>query len=121
MYAMKLHTFIFSLSILVLLSYSLFLGIKFLSVPETVPVHYSSEGPDGFGNKMFLWLEIGINTILLFFIGLIVFYPQKMFGKDDNYLEFSNEIAVKNRQIFLSVLSLTVTLLICGLSLKEII
>lgn len=95
--------------------------IKFPSVQETIPIHYSAEGADGFGNKIFLWLNVGVNIIILIFIGLISFYPQKMFKKDDNYLESSFETAIKNRQIFLSVVSLIITLIFCGLSLKEII
>ncbi|WP_027386981.1 DUF1648 domain-containing protein [Chryseobacterium gregarium] len=118
---MKLYTFIFSLSVILLLAYAVFLGIKFASVPEIIPIHYSSEGPDGFGSKMFLWLEAGINAVILILTGLPLFYPQKIFKKNNNHLEPSAETAIKNRQIFLSVLSLAVTLLLCGLSLKEII
>jgi hypothetical protein len=118
---MKIHKFIFGLSVLLLLSYSIFLGIRFPSIKEIIPIHYSSEGADGFGSKMFLWLEVGLNAILLFLIGLIILYPQKAFGEGDDYLEGSRKSAIKNRQIFLSVLSLLITLIFCGLSLKEII
>jgi len=118
---MKLHKFFFGLSLLLLVSYSIFLGIKFPSIKEIIPIHYSGKDPDGFGSKIFLWLEIGLNAILLFLIGLIIFYPQKAFGKGDDYLEDSRENAIKNRQIFLSVLSLIITLIFCGSSLKEII
>ncbi|MCJ8154489.1 DUF1648 domain-containing protein [Chryseobacterium sp. SSA4.19] len=118
---MKLHTFIFGISVVLIFSYAVFLGIKFPSVPETIPIHYSSEGADGFGNKIFLWFEAGINAFILCIIGFLIFYPQKMVRKDDHYLESSAETAVKNRQVFLSVLSLIVTLLLCILTLKEII
>ncbi|MPS63540.1 hypothetical protein [Chryseobacterium sp.] len=118
---MKLHKFIFGLSILLLAGYSIFLAVKFPSIKEIIPIHYSSGGADGFGSKMFLWLEVGLNTILLFFIGLIIAYPQKAFGKGSDFLETSREKAIKNRQIFLSVLSVIITLIFCGLSLKEII
>jgi len=118
---MKLHQFIFFLSVLLLLAYSIFLGIRFPSIQETIPIHYSGEGPDGFGSKIFLWFQVGLNAILLFFIGLIIKYPGKAFGEKNDYLESSAETAIKNRQIFLSVLSLVVTLILCGISLKEII
>ncbi len=118
---MKSYTFIFGLSAVLLLAYAVFLGIKFPSVKETVPIHYSSGEADGFGSKMFLWLEVGINAVILCFIAFPLFYPQKMFGKDNSNLESSAKTAIKNRQIFLSVLSLAVTLLLCGLSLKEVI
>ncbi|MCA6067419.1 hypothetical protein JI747_009545 [Chryseobacterium sp. RG1] len=118
---MNLHKFIFGLSVLLLLAYSLFLGIKFSSVQEIIPIHYSGEGPDGFGSKLFLWLQVGLNSILLLLIGLIIWYPQKAFGEKNDYLEASRENAIKNRQIFLSVISLVVTLILIGLSLKEII
>ncbi len=118
---MKLYTFIFGLSVLLLSAYAVFLGIKFPVLKETVPIHYSSEGTDGFGSKMFLWLEVGINSIFLLIIGLILFYPKKAFENITDYLEPSAETALKNRQIFLSALSLVITLIFCGLSLKEII
>ncbi|WP_426274542.1 hypothetical protein ACN9MN_10285 [Chryseobacterium sp. S-02] len=118
---MKLHKFIYSASVLLLLGYIIFLAIRFPSIKEIVPIHYSSEGADGFGSKLFLWLEVGINAILLFFIGLIIRHPQKAFGEKNDYLESSEDTAIKNRQIFLSVLTLIITLIFCGLSLKEII
>lgn len=118
---MKLHKFIFGLSVMLLLAYSIFLGIKFSSVQEIIPIHYSGEGPDGFGSKLFLWLQVGLNAVLLLLIGLIIWYPQKAFGERNDYLEASRENAIKNRQIFLSVISLVVTLILSGLSLKEII
>lgn len=118
---MKLHKLIFGLSVLLLLAYSIFLAVKFPSIKEIIPIHYSGEGPDGFGSKMFLWLEVGLNAVLVFFIGLITVNPQKAFGKDSDFLEISREKAIKNRQLFLSVLSVIITLIFCGLSLKEII
>ena len=118
---MKLHKFIFGHSILLLIGHSIFLAVKFPSIKEIIPIHYSGEGADGFGSKMFLWLEVGLNAILLFFIGLIITYPQKAFGNKSDFLEISREKAIKNRQIFLSVLSVIITLILCGLSLKEIV
>ncbi|WP_336715977.1 hypothetical protein [Chryseobacterium mucoviscidosis] len=117
---MKLYKVIFSFSILLFLGYLIFLAVKFSSIHETIPIHYSSEGADGFGSKIFLWFEAAINAIILIFIGLILLFPEKMFRKTDEYLESSLEAAIKNRQIFLSVLSVLITVLFCGLSLKEI-
>jgi ABC-type uncharacterized transport system permease subunit len=122
--SMNVHKIIFSFSVFLFLSYIVFLTIRFPSIQETIPIHYSADGADGFGNKMFLWLEAGINAMILLFIGLVIFFPQKMFRKTDDhldYLENSFEKAIKNRQIFLSVLSVIITLIFCGLSLKEII
>lgn len=118
---MKLHKLIFGTSVLLLLGYTIFLAIKFPSIEEIIPIHYSSEGADGFGSKLFLWLEVGINAIILFFIGLVIWYPQKAFGETTDYLETSRENAIKNRQIILSVLSLIIVLILCGVSLKQIL
>lgn len=118
---MKLPKTIFAISVMLLLVYTGVLLIQYPSVPETVPIHYSAEGADGFGNKIFLWLGVAVNALLLAFIGRIIRLPQKMFGKNNDYLESSPEKAIKNRQIFLSVVSLIITLIFCGLSLKEII
>lgn len=118
---MKVPKIIFGISTLLLLIFSAVLFMQYPSAPETIPIHYSAEGPDGFGNKIFLWLGVAFNALLLVFIGSILFFPQKMLGKNNDYLESSPEMAIKNRQIFLSVVSVIVTLIFCGLSLKEII
>jgi hypothetical protein len=47
------------------LGYLIFLAVKFSSINETIPIHYSSEGADGFGSKIFLWFEAAINAIIL--------------------------------------------------------
>lgn len=119
--SMKLHQSIFGIAVLLLLIYVIILATHYPSVPEVIPIHYSSEGPDGYGSKIFLWLTAGINTILLLLIGLPLFFPGKMFRQEEGYLEDSFENAVKNRQVVLSVLSVVVTLIFCGLSLPEII
>ncbi|WP_294247166.1 DUF1648 domain-containing protein [uncultured Chryseobacterium sp.] len=118
---MKLHQSIFVISVLLLLAYILLLAIYYPSVREVIPIHFSSEGPDGYGSKLFLWLTAGMNALLLLLMGLPVFFPEKMFRKEEGYLEDSFENAVKNRQVVLSVLSVVVTLIFCGLSLPEII
>ncbi len=118
---MKLHQSIFVISVLLLLAYILLLSVCYPSVREVIPIHYSSGGPDGYGNKLFLWLTAGINALLLLVIGLPLFFPEKMFRKEEGYLEDSFENAVKNRQVFLSVLSVVITLIFCGSSLPEII
>ncbi|MFC3159744.1 hypothetical protein SAMN05443633_10686 [Chryseobacterium arachidis] len=118
---MKSAKIIFSISVLLLLLYIIALSLKFSSIQETVPIHYSSEGADGFGNKIFLWLEVGLNAILLMLISLPIFFPKKMFRKEEGYLETSFEIAIKNRQIFLSVVSVMVTLVFCIPSLIKFI
>lgn len=118
---MKSYKIIFGISVLLFLIYCILLAVKYPSVQETIPIHYSAEGADGFGNKISLWLSVAVNAAILVFIGLIIFFPQKMFRQNENYLETSMEKAIKNRQIFLSALSVMVTLIFCGLSLKEII
>jgi len=118
---MKLHKIIFGISVFLLLVYIIALSIQFSSVQEIIPIHYSSEGADGFGSKNFLWLGAGINFMLLCLLVLPIFFREKMFRDKDNYLETSSETAIKNRQLFLSVLSVVITVIFCGLSLKEII
>lgn len=108
---MKLPKIIFGISVVLLLVYSGVLLMKYPFVAETIPIHYTAEGPDGFGNKIFLWLGVAVNALLLVFIGWIIWLPQKMFGKNHDYLESSPEKAIKNRQIFLSVVSVIVTLI----------
>lgn len=115
---MKSPKVIFGISVLLLLVYIIVLLQQFSSVQEIIPVHYSG---DGFGSKNFLWLEVGLNFLLLCLLALPIFFPERMFAKTTDYLESSTEAAIKNRQVFLSVLSVLVTIIFCGLSLKEII
>lgn len=118
---MKSPKVIFGISVLLLVVYIIVLSVQFSSVQEIIPIHYSGDGADGFGSKNFLWLEAGLNFLLLCLFALPIFFPEKMFGKNGDYLESSAETAIKNRQVFLSVLSVLVTVIFCGLSLKEII
>lgn len=118
---MKSPKVIFGISVLLLLVYIIVLSQQFSSVQEIIPVHYSGDGADGFGSKNFLWLEVGLNFLLLCLLALPIFFPERMFAKTTDYLESSTEAAIKNRQLFLSVLSVLVTIIFCGLSLKEII
>ncbi|WP_415329351.1 DUF1648 domain-containing protein [Chryseobacterium sp. MMS23-Vi53] len=92
---MKLSKIIFSFSVLLFLIYIVLLAVKFPSIQERIPIHYSSEGADNFGSKTFLWLEATISTIILIFTGLVLFIPQKMFRKSGDYLEASYEISIK--------------------------
>lgn len=118
---MKLPKIIFGISVLLLLMNIIMLSVQFSSVQEIIPIHYSGNGADGFGSKNFLWLEVGLNMLLLCLFALPIFFPEKMFGKNGDYSESSAEAAIKNRQVFLSVLSVLVTVIFCGLLLKEII
>jgi hypothetical protein len=118
---MKSPKIIFGISVLLLLVYIIVLSVQFSSVQEIIPIHYSGDGADGFGSKNFLWLEVGLNFLLLCLFALPIFFPKKMFGKKDNYLESSVESEIINRPVFLSVLPVVVTVIFCGLSLKEII
>lgn len=118
---MRLPKIIFSISVFLLFVYIIILSVQFSSIQQIIPIHYSGDGADGFGSKNFLWLEVVLNILLLCFLALPIFFPEKMFGKSGNHLESSAERAIKNRQVFLSVLSVIVTVIFCGLSLKEII
>lgn len=78
---MKLHQSIFVISVLLLLAYILLLAICYPSIREVIPIHFSSEGLDGYGSKLFLWLTAGINALLLLLIGLLLFFLRKCSGK----------------------------------------
>lgn len=117
---MKLYKIIFGLSFFILIAYILFLGFQYQNIEQNIPTHYSGKTPDSYGDKAFLWLEVGINTFILIFIGCVILSPQKAFAKTENYLENSQEQAIKNRQILLSVLGLISTLLLCGISFYSI-
>ncbi|MBQ0151912.1 MAG: DUF1648 domain-containing protein [Chryseobacterium sp.] len=91
------------------------LSIIFNKIPETVPTHYSGSNPDAFGPKYTLWLEPIISTIILLLISFCIFKMKKP-NSLDSYLENSEEEAIKNRQLLLSVLALIATLIISAIS-----
>lgn len=113
---LKINFVLFWISVIILVCYSIFLGLNFTEIEDTIPIHYSGKNPDGFGSKYFLWLEVSLNSIVLFFIGLIIYHPHWLIKKNEQILESTYESAIKNRQIFLSVLALLITLILCGIS-----
>lgn len=113
---LKINFVLYWISVIILVCYLIFLGINFSKIQDTIPIHYSGKNPDGFGSKYFLWLEVGLNSIVLLFIGLIIYHPHWLIKKYEQILESTYESAIKNRQIFLSVLALLVTIILCGIS-----
>lgn len=97
---MKLPKIIFGIAVSLLLVYIIILSVQFSSVQEIIPIHYSGDGADGFGSKNFLWLEVGLNMLLLCLLALPIFFPEKMFGKNGDYLESSAETAIKTDRYF---------------------
>ncbi len=117
---MKTIPRLFLISVILFICYSLFLGFWFPKIEDTIPIHFSGSESDGFGSKWFLWLEVGINALIMVFIGILLNHPQWLLKKDEPYLESSEEGAIKNRQMVLSVISLLATLLFCGASFFSI-
>lgn len=91
------------------------LSIIYNKIPETVPTHYSGSNPDSFGPKNTLWLEPTISSLIVILISFCIF-KMKTPKSLDSYLENSEEEAIKNRQLLLSVLALVVTLIISAIS-----
>ncbi len=102
-------------SFAIVIIHFLILSIIFNKIPETVPTHYSGSNPDAFGPKNTLWLEPIISAIILLLISFYI-YKLKTPNSLDSYLENSEEEAIKNRQLLLSVLELVVILIISAIS-----
>ena len=105
--------YLFFVSFIIVASTAGYLASQYSSLPTYISSHFSGIDKDGFSNKRLLWLNILINSGIMGFVGYIVWHP-KLFGLKVNFLEKSQVVAIKNRQLLLSVLLLIITLVLCA-------
>ena len=67
---------LFSIPFIIIACYSVYLLNKYDSIPDIIPIHGYGKNTDGFGSKMFLFLPIVLNLIILFFIWITINKPE---------------------------------------------
>lgn len=117
---MKLYQLLYFASVTILALYVVYLLSIYSNIPQIIPIHYSGKTADGFGDKSFVWLEVGLNAVLLIIIGGIIFSAEKLFINKHSYLELSPDRPIKNRQFLMSVIALMCTFILCGISFLTI-
>ncbi|MDQ0592520.1 ABC-type uncharacterized transport system fused permease/ATPase subunit [Chryseobacterium ginsenosidimutans] len=112
--------FLFAVPFVIIACYSVYLFNKYGSIPDIIPIHGYTKNTDGFGSKMFLFLPIILNLIVLIFIWLIIRRP-------DN-IKFSFEVKEEDKaktyytlQLFLVIMAIFVTIVTTPLLFSDVV
>jgi hypothetical protein len=112
--------FLFAVPFVIIVCYSVYLLNIYGSIPDIIPIHGYSKNTDGFGSKMFLFLPIILNLIVLIFIWLIIRRPEK--------IKFSFEIKDEDRaktyytlQLVLVIMAIFVTIVTTPLLFSDVV
>ncbi|REC74270.1 MULTISPECIES: hypothetical protein [Chryseobacterium] len=111
---------LFCIPFVIILCYSVYLFSVYSSVPEIIPIHSYGGRKDEYGSKIFLFLPVVLNLIILIFTGLIIRRPDK--------IKFTFEINENDRektyhtvQMILVILSIFVTIMMSPLSFFDVV
>lgn len=65
-----------TISLLLLLTQALIIGLTLPSLPNTVAIHFNGAGQaDGWGNKNTLWLSLGLSILVYAFLTFVSYRP----------------------------------------------
>lgn len=97
---------LFSISVAILVSYIIFLTIRYANIPDRIVIKRYGDHIN-YGDKILLFLPVFINAIILLFIWLVIKYPKKMIKLPDT----ANEKAYNNMQLIIVLFSIVFTLI----------
>ena len=105
---------LFCIPCLMVLLYTAYVLYTYDRIPEMIPIHGYGDHVDGYGDKIYLFLTIGLNVLLLLLIWVLIKIPQNLNLpieiNDDN-----RESVFQNIQISLVVLAVIITVIFCVL------
>lgn len=111
---------LFSIPFLIIIGYAVYLSMVYSSVPDTIPIHSYGKSENSYGSKVFLFVPIILNLVILAFIWRIIRRPDK--------INFTFEISEEDRektyhttQLVLVILAIFVTILMGPLSFSDIV
>ncbi|QIY92010.1 DUF1648 domain-containing protein [Chryseobacterium gallinarum] len=111
---------LFCIPIAVLLCYTVYLCTVYGSVPETIPIHSYGNNPDNYGHKIFLFLPVLLNIVVLILVWRIISRPDK--------IKFTFEISANDRtkvyhttQLALVIIAIFVTIMMGPLSFSDVV
>jgi uncharacterized membrane protein len=100
---------IFLISISIFITYLILLIQNYSEIPELITTHIDIKGQtDDQGGKNNLWIASSVNLGLLLIIGFLVQKPH-LANFPVEITEKNKDIAYKNMQIFLSILSVIIS------------
>jgi len=103
---------LFCIPCLIVLIYTSYVTYRYSSIPEIIPIHGYGNNVDGYGNKIYLYLTIGLNILLLLLIWVLIKIPHKL----NLPIEINNdnkESIFQNIQISLVVIATIITVIFC--------
>jgi hypothetical protein len=92
----------------IILFQTIYLILKYYEIPDTIQIHNNGS----VGNKIYLFLSVGINLIILFFIWYLIKNPHKI-NQPYEVNEVNKELIFRNIQIFLVCLAIIITIIFC--------
>ncbi|AYZ14092.1 hypothetical protein EGY05_20085 [Chryseobacterium arthrosphaerae] len=111
---------LFIIPFVIIIGYSVYLCTVYSSIPDTIPVRSFGNSKESYGSKIFLFLPILLNLIILFFIWRIIRRPDK--------INFTFEIREEDRektyyttQLVMVILAIFVTILMGPLSFADVV
>lgn len=111
---------LFSIPFIIIICYTVYLLNIYHSVPDIIPIHGYGGKNDGFGSKLFLFVPILLNLVILGFIWMIMKRPDKI----KYSFEVKEEDLPKTQymiQLVLIVLAIFVTVIMSPLSFSDVV
>ncbi|ATN06911.1 hypothetical protein CRN76_16625 [Chryseobacterium indologenes] len=111
---------LFAVPFVIITCYLLYLCSVYKSVPDTIPIHSFGNNKDSYGSKLFLFLPIFLNLIILLFIWRIIRRPDKIkFTFEIKETEYGK--VYHTTQLAMVILAIFVTVMMGPLSFADVV
>nr|WP_315027278.1 DUF1648 domain-containing protein [uncultured Chryseobacterium sp.] len=111
---------LFALPFVIMICYFAYLCTVYHSIPEIIPIHSFGNNKDSYGSKVFLFIPLILNFIILILIWRIIRRPDK--------IKFTFEIKETERekvyhttQLALVILAIFITIMMGPLSFYDVV
>lgn len=111
---------LFCIPFIIITAYTAYLLSRYSSIPDTIHIPGYGGKNDGFGSKLFLFVPIVLNLVILAFIWLIIRKPDKIKFTFE-VKEEDQEKTYSQYQLVLIILAIFVTLMMSPLSFSDVV
>ena len=112
----KKIAFLYSISLIVLLSYIIFLLYKYDSISTTIVIHRYGKNVS-YGSKLFLFLPIIINMFFVTLVWFVIKYPKRMIKLPNN----SDDASYERMQLIIVIISTIATIIYTYILFSDVI